>query len=240
MKSDITPYNPALLVVDVQNGFVSKGGSYDLLGIKISNYQQIIPKLKELIAICKKYDVPIFYTQAVRELSGIDLLTKTHRILPKSREERIKKRPICVRGTWDAKIIDEVKPTNKDHVVIKRRDSAFQDTETEVWLNSLNVNTLIFCGIDTSICVETSLRDGFNKGYDVILISDATASANIRHYKTTIEHVKEYYGLVMKVKEIKEVFEAKKNGMYLDKIRKIREKKTYLNQTLIKKIKNNF
>lgn len=221
-------YQPALLVIDVQNGFMSKGGSYDLLGMKISNYQQIIPKLKELISICRTYNVPIFYTQAVRESSGIDLLTKTHRILPKSREERIKKRPICVRGTWDAKIVDEVKPTSKDHVVIKRRDSAFQDTETEVWLNSLKVNTLIFCGIDTSICVETSLRDGFNKGYDVILISDATASANIRHYKTTIEHVKEYYGLVMKVKEIKEVLEAKKNGLYLDKIKMIREKKNLL------------
>lgn len=221
-------YQPALLVIDVQNGFMSKGGSYDLLGMKISNYQHIIPKLKELISICRTYNVPIFYTQAVRESSGIDLLTKTHRILPKSREERIKKRPICVRGTWDAKIVDEVKPTSKDHVVIKRRDSAFQDTETEVWLNSLKVNTLIFCGIDTSICVETSLRDGFNKGYDVILISDATASANIRHYKTTIEHVKEYYGLVMKVKEIKEVLEAKKNGLYLDKIKMIREKKNLL------------
>ncbi|HEX2408384.1 MAG TPA: isochorismatase family cysteine hydrolase, partial [Nitrososphaeraceae archaeon] len=170
MKSDIMTYQPALLVIDVQNGFMSKGGSYDLLGMKISNYQHIITKLKELISICRTYNVPIFYTQAVRESSGIDLLTKTHRILPKSREERIKKRPICVRGTWDAKIVDEVKPTSKDHVVIKRRDSAFQDTETEVWLNSLKVNTLIFCGIDTSICVETSLRDGFNKGYDVILI----------------------------------------------------------------------
>jgi ureidoacrylate peracid hydrolase len=228
MKSDIMTYQPALLVIDVQNGFMSKGGSYDLLGMKISNYQHIIPKLKELISICRTYNVPIFYTQAVRESSGIDLLTKTHRILPKSREERIKKRPICVRGTWDAKIVDEIKPTSKDHVVIKRRDSAFQDTETEVWLNSLKVNTLIFCGIDTSICVETSLRDGFNKGYDVILISDATASANIRHYKTTIEHVKEYYGLVMKVKEIKEVLEAKKNGLYLDKIKMIREKKNLL------------
>ncbi|HEU5172561.1 MAG TPA: cysteine hydrolase [Nitrososphaeraceae archaeon] len=228
MKSDIITYQPALLVIDIQNGFMSKGGSYDLLGMKISNYQKIIPKLKELISICRTYDVPIFYTQAVRESSGIDLLTKTHRILPKSREERIKKRPICVRGTWDAKIVDEVKPTSKDHVVIKRRDSAFQDTETEVWLNSLKVNTLIFCGIDTSICVETSLRDGFNKGYDVILIADATASANIRHYKTTIEHVKEYYGLVMKVREIKEVLEAKKNGMYLDKIKMIREKKNLL------------
>ena len=50
----------------------------------------------------------------------------------------------------------------------------------------------------------------------------------MRHYKTTIEHVNEYYGLVMKVKEIKEVLEAKKNGMYLDKIKMIREKKNLL------------
>jgi ureidoacrylate peracid hydrolase len=228
MKTNSTAFHPALLVIDVQNGFMSNGGSYDLLGMKILNYQQIIPKLKDLITICRKHNVPVFYTQAVRETSGIDLLTRTHRILPKAREERIKKRPICVRGTWDAKIVDEVKPTNKDHVVIKRRDSAFQDTETEVWLNSLQVNTLIFCGIDTSICVETSLRDGFNRGYDVILISDATASTNFRHYKTTIEHVKEYYGLVMKAKEMEKLMEANKNGGYLDKIKMIREKQNLL------------
>ena len=224
MKSYSTTFNPALLVIDVQNGFMSNGGSYHHLGMKISNYQQIIPTLRELISICRKHNVPVFYTQAVRESSGIDLLTRSHRILPKAREERIKKRPICVRGTWDAKILDAIKPTNKDHIVIKRRDSAFQDTETEVWLNSLKVNTLIFCGIDTSICVETSLRDGFNRGYDVILISDATASSNVRHYKTTIEHVKEYYGLVMKAKEMEKLMEANKNGSYLDKIKVIREK----------------
>jgi ureidoacrylate peracid hydrolase len=228
MKTNSTAFHPALLVIDVQNGFMSNGGSYDLLGMKILNYQQIIPKLKDLITICRRHNVPVFYTQAVRETSGIDLLTRTHKILPKAREERIKKRPICVRGTWDAKIVDEVKPTNKDHVVIKRRDSAFQDTETEVWLNSLQVNTLIFCGIDTSICVETSLRDGFNRGYDVILISDATASTNFRHYKTTIEHVKEYYGLVMKAKEMEKLMEANKNGGYLDKIKMIREKQNLL------------
>ena len=229
MKRYSPTFHPALLVIDVQNGFMSKGGSYDSLGMKISNFQQIIPKLKELISICRKHNVPVFYTQAVRESSGIDLLTRTHRILPKAREERIKKRPICVRGTWDAKIVDDVKPSNKDHIVIKRRDSAFQDTETEVWLNSLKVNTLIFCGIDTSICVETSLRDGFNRGYDVILISDATASSNFRHYKTTIEHVKEYYGLVMKAKEMEKLMEANKNGDYLDKIKMIREKRNLLN-----------
>lgn len=228
MKSYSTTFNPAVLVIDVQNGFMSNGGSYHHLGMKISNYQDIIPKLKELISICRKHNVPVFYTQAVRESSGIDLLTRSHRILPKAREERIKKRPICVRGTWDAKIVDAIKPTNKDHIVIKRRDSAFQDTETEVWLNSLKVNTLIFCGIDTSICVETSLRDAFNRGYDVILISDATASSNVRHYKTTIEHVKEYYGLVMKTREMEKLMEANKKGGYLEKIKMIREKRNLL------------
>jgi len=199
---------PALIVIDVQNGFVSKGGSYDLLGIKLDNYQKVIPRIVELIKLCRNVNIPIFYTQAVREPSGIDLLTRTHRILPKSREERIRTRPICVRGTWDSRIIEEVKPIGKDHIIIKRRDSAFQDTETEVWLKSIGIDTLIFCGIDTSICVETSLRDGFNRGYDVILISDATASSNLQHYKTTLEHVKEYYGMVLSVKELRQIFKA--------------------------------
>jgi ureidoacrylate peracid hydrolase len=87
-------------------------------------------------------------------------------------------------------------------VVIKRRDSAFHDTEIGVWLRSLNIDTLIFCGIDTSICVETSLRDAFNIGYDVVLISDATASNNKKHYESTLENVKGYYGIVMDMEEL--------------------------------------
>src|ERR687889_656503 len=192
--------NPALLVIDVQNGFVSKGGSYDLLGMETFNYREIIPKIRDLINLCRDAGVPIFYTQAVREASGIDLLTRSHKILPKSREERIKKKPICVRETWDAEIVDEIKPSEEDHVVIKRRDSAFLNTEIGVWLRSLSIDTLIFCGIDTSICVETSLRDAFNIGYDVILVSDATASSNKKHYESTLENVRDYYGIVIESK----------------------------------------
>ena len=106
--------------------------------------------------------------------------------------------PICVRGTWDAQTIDELKPHDEeDHVIIKRRDSAFQDTELRVWLQSVGINTLVFCGVDTSICVETSIRDAFNLGYDIILISDATASGTKSHYETTLARVRDYYGLQM-------------------------------------------
>ena len=184
MKIENHEVTLALLVIDMQNGFVSKGGSYDDLGIEISIYRQVIDKVRYLVNTCRRLKIPIFYTQAVREPSGIDLLTKTHKILPKSREERIKKKPICIRGTWDASIIDEIKPTNMDHIVIKRRDSVFQDTEIEVWLKSIKVDTLIFCGIDTAVSVESSLRDGFNREYDVILISDATASLSKKKYES--------------------------------------------------------
>lgn len=194
--------NPALLIIDMQNGFVSKGGSYDLMGIDTAKYQGIIPNVRRLIQTCRSAKIPIFFTQAVREGTGIDLLTRTHKILPKSREERIRTRPICVRGTWDADIVDEITPTKQDHVVIKRRDSAFQDTEMEVWLRSFGIDTIIFSGIDTCICVESSLRDAFNHGYDVILISDATASMN-KNYSSTTENIREYYGLVMTLDEFK-------------------------------------
>jgi ureidoacrylate peracid hydrolase len=197
IQTDNHTLKPALLVIDVQNGFVSKGGSYDKLGMDTSSYRSVIPKMQQLVNLCREVGIPIFYTEATREPSGIDLLTKVHRILPKSREERIKKTSICVRGTWDAQVIDEIKPTDEDHVIIKRRDSAFQDTEINVWFEALGINTIIFAGVDTSICVETSLRDAFNQGYDVILISDATASGNKESYNTTLQRIRDYYGVVM-------------------------------------------
>jgi len=73
---------------------------------------------------------------------------------------------------------------------------------------------LVFTGIDTSIAVETSLREGFNIGYDVMIISDATASGNKRHYETTLERVRDYYGIVMDTKGFRKAIGT------LDKIRK--------------------
>ena len=188
----------------MQNGFVGKGGSYDKLGMNIKNYRKVIPTIQNLIAFCRHEAIPIFYTQAVRERSGIDLLTNVHMILPRTREERLKV-PITVRGTWDSRVINEIKPAKGDHAIIKRRDSAFQDTELRVWLQSVGINTLIFCGVDTSICVETSLRDAFNLGYDIFLISDATASGISKYYETTLERVGDYYGIVTNLHDFKKI-----------------------------------
>lgn len=65
--------NLGLIVVDIQNGFVSKGGSYDKLGMNTGEYRKIIPAVQKLLSFCRSKNIPILYTEAVREASGIDL-----------------------------------------------------------------------------------------------------------------------------------------------------------------------
>jgi len=206
---------PALAIVDLQNSFMTRGGSFDKLGYDISKYQRIVPTVQQLHQRAKSLKIPVFFSQAIREESGIDMLDKHHRILPSKRHERIKKIPLCIRDTWDSNIIEALKPGGGDLVVQKRRDSLFQDTEFELWLRSLRVDTIVFAGIDTSICVESSLRDAFNRGWDVILLSDATASLNDQFYETTIAEVKENFGLVMSTEQLFNSLKSSSAGQFV-------------------------
>jgi len=208
-------FHPALLVIDMQNGYCTPGGSYEQYGHTIGAdhdaYSKIIPNIARLLSTCRELNVPVFYSQQVREESGIDLFTKLHRIIPKRRAE-FAKIPACVVGTWDAAVLNELKPAQGDHVVVKRRDSAFQDTELDLWLRSIRVDTLICTGVDTAICVDNTLMDGFNLGYDVILVEDATASSWASLGKATMRKVTGSYGWVLTTDRLIEMLFSGKRG----------------------------
>jgi ureidoacrylate peracid hydrolase len=208
-------FYPALLVIDMQNGFCATGGSYEdygsSIGANIRAYRKIVPNVARVIATCREVKIPIFYTQQVREASGIDLYTRLHRIIPSRRAEFLKI-PACVRGTWDAEIIDELRPVEGDHIVVKRRDSSFQDTELDLWLRSAYVDTLIITGVDTGICVDNTLMDGFNLGYDVILVEDSTASSWKGIAKATVMKVRGSYGWVLTTDKLVEMLHTFKHG----------------------------
>lgn len=208
-------FRPALLVVDMQNGYCSPGGSYEkyggTIGADLEAYRHIIPNIAKLIAASRELKIPIFYTQQVREESGIDLFTRLHRIVPERRAEFLRI-PAVIRGTWDADIIDELKPAAEDHMIVKRRDSAFQDTELDLWLRSTYVDTVICVGVDMAICVENTLEDAFNIGYDVILVEDATASSWHRIAEATIRKVAGSYGWVVKTDRLIELLKSYQCG----------------------------
>ncbi|MCL0092749.1 cysteine hydrolase [Dehalococcoidia bacterium] len=196
----------------MQNGTCTHGGSYERFGADINIYREIIPNVKKIIDVCHELKIPIFYTQQIREASGIDLLTRRHHIIPRRRLEFSESITACVKGTWDAEIIDELRPTKDDHIVVKRRDSAFQDTEFELWLKSIGADTVIYTGIDTCICVENSIREGFNKGYDVILVEDAVASMWQVLHKATLVKVRYSFGLVLTTEQLVNMLSTTKRG----------------------------
>jgi len=208
-------FHPVLLVIDMQNGYCAPGGSYEKyggnIGADLEAYRQIIPNISRLVAVAREVGIPIFYTQQVREESGIDLFTRLHRIVPERRAEFLRI-PACIRGTWDAEIINELKPAPNDHVVVKRRDSAFQDTELDLWLRSSYIDTVICTGVDTAICVENTLTDAFNTGYDVILVEDATASSWQKIGQATLRKVAGSYGWVINTDRLIELLNSCRCG----------------------------
>ncbi len=196
----IDPKETALIVVDMQNDFCSPNGLYDRLGKDIKPYRKIIPNVKILIEACRKKGITIFYTRATREPSGIDSLHTRHKILPETRRFTAEK-DLCVEGTWGSEIIPELKPKQESYIIRKRRDSAFQDTPLRLLLTSLDKNILIFSGIDTYVCIESTVRDGFNQDFDIIVISDCTASINEKFYATSLSQIGKAFGLILTLKK---------------------------------------
>ena len=204
-------FRPALLIIDMQNGYCSPGGSYEkyggTIGADLKTYREIIPNIRKLLDAARELKIPVFYTQQVREQSGIDLFTRLHRIVPERRSEFLRI-PAVIRGTWDAAVIDELQPEPSDHIIIKRRDSAFQDTELDLWLRSSYIDTIICTGVDTAICVENTLEEGFNIGYDVILVEDATASSWQKIGDASVRKVAGSYGWVVKTDHLIDVIRS--------------------------------
>lgn len=207
-SGDHVNIRPVLLVVDMQNGFCGLGGTFDKFGFTIGPYRAIIPALQNLVRNMRRFGVPVYYSKAIREKSGLDCIDKVHRIIPESRRERIEKLPLCIRGSRDSDVIDELRPEPDDFIVEKRRDSVFQDTEFDLWLKAFRADTVIFCGIDTYVCVESSVRDAFNKGYDVIVVKDCVASRNPRHHLASLDQIEEAFGWVLNSTELIENIQA--------------------------------
>lgn len=192
----------AVIVIDMQNAFVSKGGMFDLLGFDVLPIQKTIEPIKRINSAarakkCKVVYIAHRYSPYSHDNGGPDSPNwykdgslRDYREHPEWRDKLI------IRGTWGAEIIDELKPQEDDISVEKPRYSAFFGTNLDVILRTYNIKYLAFVGVTTNICVETSIRDAYNLNYFPILISDATASAPPSMREATIHNVIRCFGWV--------------------------------------------
>lgn len=171
----------AVIVVDMQNDFGSKGGMFDLAGIDLAGIQKVVAPISRVLASARNAGIKVIYLKmAFRpDLSDLGAPGSVNRVrhlkmnvgkvvrAPDGRESRI-----LIRDTWSSDILAELKPSEHDIQVYKSRFSGFYETDLHATLTKLGIKHLIFTGCTTSICVESTVRDAMFRDYLPILLAD--------------------------------------------------------------------
>lgn len=188
----------AFIIVDMQNDFISQEGSFAQMGFNINNLQKVIPRIFKFKESLKNLGNPTIYI-----ISHYDDIYLTNSI--KNRYKRNGYNiPLCISETQGAQIVDELEPVKGDIIIIKHRYDGFLGTNLEFILKSMNINILIFSGIEAHVCIQQTALHGYMLGYNIILVEDCLASINENDKKNALNYCKKYYGIVKSSKEILE------------------------------------
>jgi len=203
----------SVVVIDMQNAFVSKGGMFDLSGQDISRGQGIIEPIKKISRAARARNVRVMYvvnhhSTDLRETGGPNSGYWHSPEVRMYREHPEWKDKFLISGTWGAEIVKELKPQEDEIVVVKPKFSAFFGTDLDTTLKTFNIRYVAFVGVATNICVEAAIRDACYRGYFPILISDASANSGPPYtQQATIYNVKVCYGWVTTTENLVKVLE---------------------------------
>lgn len=174
----VDPRHTALVVVDMQRDFCLPGGAFDRLGIDISMYPPMIPRLAHLIEGARAAGVPVIFIQmtvlpnrASESPAQIRFNLRLH--LASGVPEPLSYTPDGSRGQ---EIIPELAPLEGDLVVKKYRSSGFWGTNLDLLLRSNGVKSIVVTGCTTEGCVESTARDALFNDYYVVVAEDCVAS----------------------------------------------------------------
>ncbi len=174
----------ALIVVDMQNDFGSKGGMFDCAGVDIAPIQAIVPRIVEVVAEARRAGMPIIFLRQqhrpdLGDAGGPDAphFIKHRRMKIGELTSTPDGQPgrVLVRDTWNTDNVPELTPQPGDIIVGKHRFSGFFETDLDQRLKALGSKYLIFTGATTSICVESTVRDAMFRDYACVVLSDCTA-----------------------------------------------------------------
>ena len=155
-RVQVDPARTALVVVDMQNDFVSEGGS-----LRVPDAAGTVPAIAGLLGLAREHGMHVVFSQ------------DTHRdgdpeweIWPRHARE----------GTWGWEIIDELAPLEPETVLRKLRYDAFYGTPLDHLLRLWSVTTLVICGTVANICVHYTAASAALRWYDVVIPRDAVSA----------------------------------------------------------------
>lgn len=175
--SELITARPALLVIDMQRGFVdAQTGDY------VADAEGLVSRVTRAVELARGAGMPILFSREVHRVSGVD----GGRLLWDGRGGWVSDRPrygtgapppeaACVEGTREAELLPELVPLPGEPVFEKRRFSCFIGTELDLLLRRLEVDTLLVAGVCTDVCVLWTVGDAFQRDYHVRVLEDCVA-----------------------------------------------------------------
>ena len=188
----------ALVVIDMQRDFIEQGGFGEALGNDVSRLSAIIPTTRALIELCRARGLHVLHT---REGHCRDLADCTPAKLRRGDPSVRIGAPgpmgrILVDGEPGNDIVPALAPAPGEPVIVKPGKGAFWATPLDDLLRGQRITHLIFAGVTTEVCVQTTMREANDRGYECLLIEDATESYFPAFKQATIEMVRAQGGII--------------------------------------------
>lgn len=199
LAKSVNPATSALVVIDVQNDFCAKGGYYDKTGADLTFATAAVDRLVRFIDAARAAGTRVIYA---RNHYDPVYVSETQ----KARLKRVGwDIPYCRQGTWGADFY-KVSPSPDEVIVTKHRFDAFYGTDLEVVLRANKVQSLMFAGVATNVCVESTLRSAFFRDFEVVVLEDCCASRNARMHEATLDNVRQFFGIVTKADDVEQIW----------------------------------
>lgn len=189
---------PALIIIDMQRDFIEPGGFGSSLGNDVTLLLKIVPRVKKMLDVARKLGMVVIHT---REAHKPDLSD-----CPPSKRLRgncsIKigdEGPmgrLLIDGEQGNQILEDLKPLEPEYDIAKPGKGAFYATPLDEILKKHEVSHLLFCGVTTEVCVQTSMREANDRGYECLLLEDCTESYFPEFKQATLDMITAQAGIV--------------------------------------------
>lgn len=188
----------ALVIIDMQRDFMEPGGFGAALGNDVQRLQAIVPALEQLLQTFRRYHLPVIHTQECHQADLSDC--------PPSKRQRGNSAlkigdagpmgRILIQGEPGNAIIPELAPRPGELVIEKPGKGAFYQTPLAEWLQERQITHLLITGVTTEVCVQTTMREANDRGYECLLVEDCTESYFPEFKQATLEMVRAQGGIV--------------------------------------------
>jgi len=175
---EFDPATTALMIIDMQRDFVDPGGFGEALGNDVSLLRKAIAPTKQVLDAARRRGLVVIHTREGHraDLSDLPLNKKVRGRLKTGIGDKGPMGRILVRGEYGHDIIDELKPASGEPVVDKPGKGAFHATDLDAMLHNKGIRRLVVCGVTTEVCVNTTVREANDRGYDCLVLEDCVGS----------------------------------------------------------------